>query len=162
MRGLFPGTFNPPTIGHREIILRAAKVCEHLYVGVGKNTLKESSLFSFNERKAMLEEIIKPVNNVEVISFSGLVADFAKQNGIDVIVRGLRSVGDFDLEREMALANYAMEGVETLFLIAEGKHVHISSSLIREIGKFGHDLKEFIPEEISDIVSQRLTQDFVE
>ncbi len=158
MRGLFPGTFNPPTIGHREIIKRAAKVCEHLYIGVGTNTLKETSLFSFNERKAMLEEIIKPLKNVEVITFNGLVSDFAKKNGIDVIVRGLRSVSDFDMEREMALANLAMEGVETLFLMAEGKHVNISASLIREIGKFGHDLKEFIPEEIAEIVSQRLSE----
>lgn len=159
MRGLFPGTFNPPTLGHREIILRAAKVCDRLYVAVGKNTLKETSLFSFNERKAMLEEIIKPVKNVEVITFTGLISDFAKRNGIDVIIRGLRSTSDFDSEREMALANYAMEGVETLFLMAECKHVNISSSLIREIGKFGHDLKEFIPEEISEIVSQRLMED---
>jgi len=106
----------------------------------------------------MLEEIIKPLKNVEVITFNGLVSDFAKKNGIDVIVRGLRSVSDFDMEREMALANLAMEGVETLFLMAEGKHVNISASLIREIGKFGHDLKEFIPEEIAEIVSQRLSE----
>lgn len=158
MRGLFSGTFNPPTIGHQEIIKRAADVCEHLYVGVGTNTLKESSLFSFNERKAMLEEIIKPLKNVEVICFSGLVSTFVKDNGIDVIIRGLRSVSDFDTEREMALANLAMEGVETLFLMAESKHVNISSSLVREIGKFGHDLTPFIPKEIAGIVSQRLTE----
>lgn len=158
MRGLFPGTFNPPTIGHREIILRAASVCDHLYIGVGTNTLKESTLFSFNERKAMLEEIIKPLKNVEVITFSGLVADFVKQNRIDVIVRGLRSVSDFDLEREMALANLAMEGVETLFLMAESKHINISSALVREIGKFGHDLTVFVPEEIAGIISQRLSE----
>ena len=158
MRGLFSGTFNPPTIGHREIIRRAANVCDHLYVGVGTNTLKETSLFSFNERKAMLEELIKPLKNVEVITFSGLVSTFVKQNGIDLIVRGLRNISDFDSEREMALANLAMEGVETLFLMAESKHVNISSSLVREIGKFGHDLTPFIPEEIADIVSQRLTE----
>lgn len=157
MRALFPGTFNPPTIGHRDVIVRAAGLCELLFVGIGTNTEKDSNLFSLKERQAMLEEIVKPLTNIKVVSFSGLLVNYVKQNQIDVIIRGIRSPNDFEMEKEMALANQAMSGVETLFLMASGSYVNISSTLVREIGKYGHSLEPFVPSEISDIVSHRLT-----
>lgn len=158
MRALFPGTFNPPTKGHREVIIRAAALFDQLFIGIGINGEKKNPLFSFKEREAMLNEIVKPLTNVKVVIFSGLVVDFVQKNSIDVVVRGLRSVSDFESEKEMAMANRAMNGVETLFLMVDGKHVNIRSSLVREIGRLGHSLDPFIPQEISEIVSQRLNR----
>lgn len=158
MKALFPGTFNPPTKGHRDIIFRAAALFEKLYLGIGVNTKKKSLLFNFEERKAMLETIAKPLMNVEVITFSGLVIDCVKQYEIDVMIRGLRCSDDFYSEQEMAHANLAMAGVETLFLMAHPNYVNISASLVKEIGQFGHDLSAFVPEEIADIVSQKLLE----
>lgn len=157
MRALFPGTFDPPTKGHQEIIFRAAGLCEKLYLGMGINTSKKSIIFSPNERKAMLEALASPLANVEVITFSGLAIDCVKKYGINVIVRGLRSGGDFYWEQEMAHANFEMEGVETLFLMANPKSASASSSLVKEIGCFGHDLSSFVPEEIMSIVSRKLS-----
>lgn len=158
MKGLFPGTFNPPSLGHLDIIERASKICDQLYVGIAANVGKTDELFSVEERKAMLREITKEIPQVQVITFSGLVVDYALQNKIDFIIRGLRAFSDFEYEFRMALANRKMSGVETVFLMADERHSHVSSTLIREIGGFGHRLDAFVPEQIEEIIFQRLSE----
>jgi len=157
-KALLPGTFNPPTLGHLDIIRRASKICDDLYIGISLNNGKKEELFNPNERKAMLLDLTKDLFNVEIISFTGLVVDFAKENEIDFLVRGLRAFSDFEYEFRMALTNRKMTGIETVFLMADQDSFHISSSLIREIGGLGHRLNGFVPDEIEEIVYQRLAK----
>lgn len=155
MIGLIPGTFDPPTLGHLEIIQRAATLCKKLYIGVADNASKTPS-FTQNERMSFLGEICHHLPNVEIVSIHGLVIDFVKKQKIDTLVRGLRSFSDMEHETQMAQANKKLGGVETLFLISEGHFAHISSSLIREIAACGHHLKDFVPKEIEEKVFSRL------
>lgn len=153
MKGLFPGTFDPPTIGHKEIILRGAACCDELYVGIAENGGKHPSLFTVNERRSMLEKILP---KIKVVTFSGLVVDFAKKENFDLLIRGIRNSSDFEYEAQMAFANRKMTGIETLFLLAEGDSSLISSTLIREIGSKGRRLHGFVPEEIEAEVFHKL------
>lgn len=157
MIGLIPGTFDPPTLGHLEIIQRAATLCRKLYIGVAENRSKNHS-FTLNERIAFLGEISHHLPNVEIVAIHGLVVDFVKKQKIDTLVRGLRSYSDLEYETQMAQANKKLGGVETLFLISEGHFAHISSSLIREIAACGHHLKDFVPQEIEEKVFTRLSK----
>lgn len=154
--GLFPGTFDPPTLGHLDIIERGAKLCDKLYVGIAHNAGKPKPLFSKGEREAMLQELTHGLANVEVVSFNELAVDFVKRKNISFIIRGLRPLSNTERELQMALANRQLEGIETLFLMADEKYAHISSRLIREIACFGHDLEGFVPEEIKDIVHKKV------
>ena len=153
---LFPGTFDPPSLGHLDIIKRAADVCEKLYIGIAENVNKPSALFSVEEKKVMLQEITKGIPRVEIISFQGLVIDWAAQHHIDFIIRGLRAFSDFEYEFRMALANRKMSGIETVFLMSDGNYSHISSSLIREIASFGHTLCDFVPAELEEAIHNRI------
>lgn len=157
-RALFPGTFNPPTLGHLDIIRRASKICDELHIAIALNTEKEEGIFNPNERKAMILDLTKDLPNVEISSFTGLVVDYAKTHNIDFIVRGLRAFSDFEYEFRMALANRKLTGIETVFLMADQGSFHISSSLIKEIGGLGHRLNGFVPDEIEEIVYQRLVR----
>ncbi|NGX42513.1 MAG: Phosphopantetheine adenylyltransferase [Chlamydiae bacterium] len=159
-KAVFPGTFDPPSLGHLDIIQRASKVCDRLYVGIALNVAKPEELFSVSERKAMLEEILKPLQNVEVVTFESLVVDYVQKNQIDYIVRGLRALSNSEYEFRMALANRKMSGVETVFLMADESLSHISSSLIKEIGSFGHRLHDFVPKEIEEVVFRRISEKF--
>jgi pantetheine-phosphate adenylyltransferase len=156
MKGLFPGTFDPPSLGHLDIVERAAKVCDQLVVAVARNYEKVEELFTVDERVAMLQEVTKGVGNVEVTTFVGLAADFAEKHGIDYFVRGLRAHSDVEYEFRMALANRKLSGKETLFLMSGQQYGHISSTLIREIGREGHALDDFVPKELEGQVRQRL------
>lgn len=157
-KALLPGTFNPPTLGHLDIIRRASKICDDLCIGIGLNTEKEEGLFNPLERKAMLLDLTKDLFNVEIVSFTGLVVDYAKEHEVDFIVRGLRAFSDFEYEFRMALANRKMTGIETVFLMADQKNFHISSTLIKDIGRLGHRLNGFVPDDIEEIVYHRLTR----
>ena len=114
-KALFPGTFDPPTLGHLNIIERASKLFDIVVVGIFVNVNKGSQLFSEEERLTLLQEVTKPFTNVQVVAFHGLVADFVKKNNIRVIIRGLRTSNNFDYEVQMAQANKKLSGVETLF-----------------------------------------------
>jgi len=154
--GLFPGTFDPPTLGHLDIVKRAAGVCDHLYIGIAQNLGKREQLFNVEEKQAMLLELTHTIPNVEVVTFSELVVEFAKRKEVSFLIRGLRPFADFEHEFQMALANRMMAEIETLFLMADERYAHVSSSLIREIAHFGHRLKGFVPDAIEDIVHQRV------
>ncbi|HAT61294.1 MAG TPA: pantetheine-phosphate adenylyltransferase [Prevotella sp.] len=143
--GVFTGTFDPFTIGHQNITERALKLFDELYIAIAvskrKNTEKE-----IEERLKDIDELYTDNNKVKVITYSDLTVDMCKRIGADTIVRGVRSIRDFEYEREQADINKQMGGVETLLLFAEPRFESISSTLVRELKFFGRDVTEFLPE----------------
>jgi pantetheine-phosphate adenylyltransferase len=152
---LFAGSFDPPTLGHADIIFRAAKLYDKLYVGLAGNSEKKKGLYNLEERRKMLERLVVDQKNIEVVSISGLVADYVKTNSVHVLVRALRTTADIEHEFTMAAANKQMVGIETVFLMADPCYAHLSSTLVREIASLGGSLKGFIPDEIMDSNGQR-------
>jgi len=157
-KALFPGTFDPPTLGHIDVIRRSASICDKLYVGIAVNAHKSEALFSVEEKVAMLKLICKPYPHVEIVHFSCLVIDFAKRNQIDFLVRGLRAFSDFEYEFRMALANRHLSGIETVFLMADERVAHISSTLIRELGRYQSRLHQFVPGEIEEQIFSKVSR----
>lgn len=153
--GLFPGSFDPPSLGHVDIIRRAAAQCEILYVGIAENSEKRSA-FSSLEKRQMLERVCADISNVRVVTFPGLVVEFAKEHQVNFLIRGLRAFSDFEYEFRMALANRKLTGIETLFLMADPNLAHISSTLLKDIAKHGTHLTGFIPDTIEPLVYERL------
>lgn len=156
VKALFPGTFDPPTYGHLDVIQRAAHLFDHLEIAIGTNLSKESQqLFSIEEKIEFLKTLVSGLPNVTVSSFKGLAVNYAKKQKADCIVRGIRP-GDLSIELQMALTNRQISGLETVFLIADQKYLHISSSLLRELAFNGADLQEFIPKKILKQVYMRV------
>ncbi|MFL5736621.1 MAG: pantetheine-phosphate adenylyltransferase [Actinomycetota bacterium] len=152
---LCPGTFDPVTNGHLDIIGRASRRFDQLVVGVLDNPSK-APLFGVEERVAMLKAVTADLDGVEVASFSGLLVDFAGSRGIGVVVKGLRAVSDFDYELQMAQMNHRLKGVETFFMSTDPNWSYLSSSLVREVARFGRDVSSLVPE----IVAERLREKF--
>ncbi len=150
---LCPGTFDPVTNGHLDIIGRASRRFDQLVVGVLDNPSK-APLFSVEERVAMLKAVTADLDGVEVESFSGLLVDFAESRGIGTIVKGLRAVSDFDYELQMAQMNHRLRGVETFFMSTDPNWSYLSSSLVREVARFGGDVSSLVP----DVVVTRLAE----
>ena len=148
---LCPGTFDPVTNGHLDIIERASRHFDRFVVGVLQNPSK-APLFSVEERVAMLKAVTADLDGVEVASFSGLLVDFAESRGIGTIVKGLRAVSDFDYELQMAQMNHRLRGVETFFMSTDPNWSYLSSSLVREVARFGGDVSSLVP----DVVVARL------
>lgn len=158
MNAIYPGSFDPVTYGHIDIIKRAAKQAENLTVSILYNPSKDS-LFSLEEKKYLLEESIKDLDNVKVDCFQGLLSDYVKQTGCTTLIRGLRAVTDFEYELQMAHVNKKLnKDIETLFMVASNKHSYLSSSIVREIAMFGGDVSCFVP----DIVENSLKEKFEE
>lgn len=157
-KALFPGTFDPPTKGHLEIISRAAPLFDQLIVGIGKNLEKGPSLLSDEEKVNSLKNATSKFSNVEIAFFSGLVTKYAKEQGIQVLIRGLRSEADFAYEMQLAHANRTMENLETFFLITD-ETSYISSTLIRELAANGAPLDQFVPSDLINILHSRLKKE---
>lgn len=155
-KALYPGSFDPSTWGHIHLIRRAAKICEKLFVGIGKNLKKGNGLFTTQEKIEGLETEISDLPNVEIIEIPGLVTEFARENQIDILLRGIRFPSDMEYEMQMARANYKLTGIETLFLLAEGETAAISSTLIRELASNGAPLDDFIPRFFADLLYKRM------
>lgn len=147
MKILIPGSFDPPTNGHIDVIKRCSKIFTEILVGVVVNPSKES-LFSREERSSMLEEIFKDYKNIKVMSFEGLLVDFASKNSVDAIVKGLRAMTDFDYEFQMAQANSTLAGFETIFIPSSPEFGYLSSSMVKEINSFGGDVSSLVPSEV--------------
>ena len=146
--GVYPGTFDPITNGHMDIIKRASKLFDKLIVGVLINTNKKP-IFTAEERVELIKESCYALDNIEVDCFSGLLIDFVKNKKANTIVRGLRAVSDFEYEFQMALMNRKLdENVETVFMMTSSKYSYLSSSLIKEVAKFGGCIKGLIPENV--------------
>jgi pantetheine-phosphate adenylyltransferase len=154
-KAVFPGTFDPPTNGHLDIIARASAAFDEVIVAAGVNRSKQR-LFDVDERIAMLTEITAPFGNVKVGTFEGLLVDYCRAEGAGVIVKGLRSGGDYDYELQMAQMNRKMSGVDTLFLPTATENAYISSSLVKEIAKLGGDVAGFLPPSVHTRLLQKL------
>ncbi|MDO5396760.1 MAG: pantetheine-phosphate adenylyltransferase [bacterium] len=146
---VYPGSFDPVTNGHLDIIRRASRIYDRLIVGVLNNPSKRSPMFSVEERIELIRGVTDDIENVEVDSFTGLLVDFAKAKGAQVIVKGLRTVADFEYEFQMALLNKALNPeYETVFLMTDTKYSYISSSMVKELAGFKGDLTGLVPEEV--------------
>ena len=154
-RAACPGSFDPVTNGHLDIIGRAARLYDEVVVAVLVNPSKPG-LFTIEERIAMLDEATVEYPNVQVRSFQGLLVDFCKANDIAVVVKGLRAVSDFDYELQMAQMNLGLAGVETLFMPTNPLYSFLSSSLIKDVAKWGGDVSALVPDGVSRKLYERL------
>lgn len=155
---VYPGSFDPITNGHLDVIRRASKLYDRLIVGVLDN-INKKPLFSALERKAMIDEEIKDFKNVSCDVFSGLLVDFAKQNGASVIVKGLRTVADFEYEFQMALLNKSLNPeYETMFMMTDSKYSYISSSMVKEVAKYKGELEGLVPSNVISKIKYKILQ----
>ncbi len=152
---LCPGTFDPVTNGHLDVIERASRHFDTLVVGVLEN-LSKNPLFSLDERLQMLEEAVADLGNVEVTSFAGLLADFATERGISVVIKGLRAVSDFDYELQMAQMNHRLAGIDTFFISTNPVWSFLSSALIKEVAGFGGDVSQLVPPHVLKRLTDKL------
>lgn len=155
IRAIYPGSFDPVTLGHLDIIQRAARNCDELIVGVLNNKSK-SPLFTVEERVAMLKDVVRNIPNVRIMAFSGLLVDFARKQGAHCIIRGLRAITDFEYELQMAQTNSILnKEIDTMFLTASNDYSYLSSTTVKEIASFGGDIKQFVPREVCDKVYEK-------
>jgi pantetheine-phosphate adenylyltransferase len=155
-RVLYPGSFDPIHNGHLEIIETASRLFDHVVVAAMRNPQKGQTLFSLDERRAMLQESVEHLENVEVTMFSSLVVDLAREIGADFIVKGLRAVSDFESELQMAHMNQKISGVDTLFIPSASGSSFLASKLIREITRFGGDVTAMVPAPVAKRLQERL------
>ncbi len=156
-KAIYPGTFDPPTLGHLDIINRCLCFCDTLYVGVGMNLSKSSPVFSSQERVVLLDRLFQRGCKIKVVAFPGLLVDFIKNHSVNLIIRSFRTSADIDFETARANLNRQMSGVETLWIASAPQYRDLSSTLIREIGRGGRPLSDFIPQAIVKDVEERLT-----
>lgn len=154
-RAVCPGSFDPVTNGHLDVIGRASRLYDEVVVAVLINQSK-AGLFTISERMAMLEEVTASYGNVRVESFKGLLVDYCKANHIPVVVKGLRAVSDFDYELQQAQMNHGLAGVETMFLATNPLYSFLSSSLIKDVAKYGGDVSAHVPEAVRLRLVERL------
>ena len=152
---LCPGSFDPVTLGHLDIIERSARHFDEVIIAVIRNPQKSQSLFSLEERQEMLKEALPHVGNVRLEFFKGLLVEFAREQGADAIVKGLRAVSDFDYELQMAQMNQKLSGIDTFFLSTSPQYSYLSSSLVREVARFGGDVSAMVPKHVNDRLIER-------
>lgn len=153
-----PGSFDPVTLGHVEVITRASNMFDHVIVAVLVNLDKTHS-FSKEERMSLLERATTHIKNIEITSFSGLLAEFAKERGATAVVKGLRAVSDFEYEFQMSLTNKKLNPeLETVFLTSSAENMYLSSSIVRQVASLGGDITNFVPPCIHDEIKERLWQ----
>lgn len=156
---VYPGSFDPTTNGHMDIIERAAKLVDKLVVGILYNPSKKG-LFTIEERVKHLEYLTKDFDNVEVMAFSGLLVDFAKSVNAGIVIRGLRAVTDFEYEFQMALTNRSLsESLETLFMPTSTKYMYVSSSMVKEVASFGKGVEGMVPEFIQKQMENKFSNE---
>jgi len=153
---LCPGSFDPVTNGHIDIIERTARHFDDVIVAVIRNPQKTKSLFTLQERQEMLHEVTAHLSNIHIEFFKGLLVEFARDQGADAIVKGLRAVSDFDIELQMAQMNQSLSGIDTFFLSTSPQYSFLSSSLVREVARFGGDVSSMVP----PLVAKRLQERF--
>ena len=154
-RAVCPGSFDPITLGHLDIISRASAHFDHVVIAVLENRTK-SSLFTVDERIEMIRETTAQLSNVSVDSWSGLLVEYCKSNSIQAIVKGLRAVTDFDYELQMAQVNLQGSGVETMFMATSPVHSFLSSSLVKELAHYGGDVSTMVPASINAALKLRV------
>ena len=156
IRAIYPGSFDPVTLGHLDIIRRESKTFNELIVGLLNNGGK-TPLFSIDERVEMLREVTADIPNVKIMSFSGLLVDFARHTDSTLVVRGLRAISDFDYELQMAQTNRKMNPhVDTMFLATSLEYAYLSSTTVKEVAYFDGDIHEFVPEPVVEKVREKM------
>ena len=156
---VYPGSFDPPTNGHIDIIARAAKIFPEVIIAITHNYNKKH-MFSLDERISMMKEVVSNIKNAKVSSFSGLLVDYLNKIDSFCIVRGLRALSDFEYEFQMALTNKKLNpDVETLFLTTSAENMYLSSSMVKQIASMGGDITDFVPPAIHDDIVKRLKKE---
>ena len=155
-----PGSFDPVTLGHLDIITRASKLFDKVIVLISRNAGKAQPSFTATERMLMIEQVTRDLDNVVIDILDGLLADYVRNVGAVAIVKGLRAVSDFEYEFQMALTNKVLyEGAETVFLTTSKENMYLSSSVVKQVAYFGGDISPFVPECILDTIQKRLVKD---
>ena len=153
-----PGSFDPPTNGHMDVIRRSVSLFDRVVVAVIRNVSK-TPMFTSGERVDMLESLFAGEPKVEVASFDGLLVDFARSRKVSVIVKGLRAVSDFDYELQMAQMNHTLSGIDTVFIPTSPDHAFLSSSLVKEVGRLGGTVESLVPSEVGRLLKERWSHD---
>lgn len=155
---LYPGSFDPVTNGHKDIIDRASRLFDKVIVSVVENPRK-IPMFTVEERVEMLKVIAKNYNNVEVDSFKGLLINYAREQNVNIIVKGLRALSDFDYEFQMALVNRKLESrLETMFMMTNSRYSYLSSSIVKEVAQYGGDICDMVPTEVYNMIMKRIRE----
>lgn len=158
LRAVYPGSFDPVTYGHLDIIRRSRSLADELIVGVLNNKAK-TPLFSVEERVKMLKEMTKNMPGVKVVPFEGLLIDFAKEMSAGIVVRGLRAVTDFEYELQMAQTNNKLSPeLETVFLTTSLEYSYLSSTIVKEVAAFGGDISQFVPGIVADLIEEKMNK----
>ena len=160
MKAVYPGSFDPVTFGHLDIIQRAAKVVDELIIGVIVNKAKKSPLFTLEERVSMLKEATKEYPNVTVKMFDGMTIDFARENEARLIIRGLRAVTDFESEMQIAQTNHSLDSnIDTMFFTTSLEYSFLSSTVVKEVASYGRDTSKFVPEVVQKAFQEKFQMD---
>lgn len=156
MKVMYPGSFDPVTYGHLDIIKRCSEKFGHVIIAVLNNSSKDS-LFTIEERMELLKETTKDLKNIEVDSFSGLLADYARKKNCTTMIRGLRAVSDYEYEMQMALVNRKLnKDIETLFMVSRSEYVYLSSSIVKEVASYDGDISFFVPELVREKLKEKI------
>ena len=158
IRAIYPGSFDPVTFGHLDIITRSSKIVDELIIGVLMNKAK-TPLFSVEERVKMLKEVTKDLGNVKVVPFDGLLVEFARQQKARLVIRGLRAITDFEYELQMAQTNHKLEpSVETVFLATSLEYSYLSSTIVKEVAFYHGDISKFVPDVVRERIREKMNQ----
>ncbi|MEZ5170184.1 MAG: pantetheine-phosphate adenylyltransferase [Acidimicrobiia bacterium] len=152
---LCPGSFDPVTNGHVDIVERSARHFDDVIVAVIRNPQKSEPLFTLDERQEMLHEVLAHLDNVRVDVFKGLLVDYARDEGAEAIVKGLRAISDFDYELQMGQMNHRLSGIDTFFITTNPEYSFLSSSLVREVARFGGDVSGMVPPSVAKRLDER-------
>ena len=156
LSAMYPGTFDPITLGHEDLVRRAARLFDHVVVAIARDTGGKVPMFTFGERVEMARHTLAQHDNVEIRGYSGLTVEYARKNGHHVIIRGLRAVSDFEYEFQLANMNRALtEDVETVFLTPTDRYTYISSTLVREVATLGGDVSGFVSPQVREALEAR-------
>jgi len=153
---VYPGTFDPITNGHSDLVQRASLLFDKVIVAIAANPAKKP-MFDLEQRVSMAQTVLSPVDNVEICGFSGLLVDFAAETGADVIVKGLRAVTDFEYEIQMAQMNRTLSGIVTLFVATKAEYGYLSSSLVKQVAGLGGSVDSLVPEPVARALKERLS-----
>ncbi len=154
-KAIYPGSFDPITFGHLDIIKRSAEIFDHVVIGVLNNNAKQA-LFTVDERVAMIRDLVEPCQNISVEAFDGLLVDYAKRIDASIIIRGLRAVTDFDYEIQIAQTNKVeYPKIETVFMATSLQYSYLSSTVVREFASYGGDISRFVPNEIIPLIQEK-------